>query len=705
MNFVNSVLFTAEKNTISDVKKRIPSLQMEVNEYKLSIDKYFQDIYNKHLLEPKRNVQLEKLQLLLHEVNNMHNQVEEITSRNFSTIDNELIELRDNVIAADFSMQQVNSVINIHEFFSKIEKALARKDFVEAVQELHNLMKLVKTLSQTSKLLCLKQLLYKASGINEDVTSSLSEIINKTILFNTCRLDDNVTSTITVVESVGNLHDVFKACYIQSINADINIDYLDNLTKFLWTEIIIPIICSQTELELSPRYIKISYNPDTAEKEFYKCIFDKLGRLFQHLNDILDYNLDDNCTVIQCVGADIRDNLSELLIKQCLVDTIPTTPEGLAQYNQVITDTETFQKRLVELDIFSTDTRSIIDHAKNIDVHFINKKCNTFMTDALNIMKEDLHDTIEVGGGPDSTHNFPKCCVSKSVLKLLELGEKILDWATKTTEISAEILFATVQKIFGRYPSEIKLSHSALLDTIPQQVAIFCNNCMYMAHIISDLKAKYVIKLGSMIRSVDFEQFSSICKTLIDSGTNSFDNCIKEQVKLATETLKTAELHSLKTNDNLNFESMEKAVRQCLRQQELLKKVWQKILPTKDYNNALGVILDANCNIILVAILSAEDINSTNAEHLVDVLKLVLTRGPKLFLPNTNICEFVNNWNKLSGLVFILHASMIDICEKWTNRTTSDLFRDFKATEIRQLIKAIFQNSDRRANILTKIQD
>lgn len=699
------MLFTAEKNTISDVKNRIPSLQAEVNQFKISIDKYFQDIHTKHLLEPKRYVQLEKLHLLLHEVNNMQNQVDEITTRNFATIDHELVELRDNVIAAEFSIENVNVVIKIHESFNKIKKALAAEGFIEAVEELHNLMEHMKAVSKTFDLVCLKRLLDKAYGINEEVSSTLSDIINKTVSFNTCAQDKSVISTVTFAQARENLPDVFRACYIQTVRANINIDYLNSLVRFLWTQIVTPIICHQTKLELSSTVIKISFNPHCAEKDSYKDIFTKLVQLFEHLSEVLNYRLDDTCTVIQCIGADIQDNLSELLIKQCLVDTIPTTPEGLAEYSQVIADTEVFHKRLVELDIFSAETRSIIDHGNNIDVHFISNKCDTYITDALNIMKEDLHDTIEVGGSQNSTNDFPKCCVSKSVLKLIELCDKILDWATNTSEISAERLFGTVQKILYQYPTEIKLSHSALLNTIPQQIAIFYNNCMYMAHVIYDLNIKYVAKLRKVIKSVDLEQFSSISKTLVDSGTCSFDNCIQEQVSLVTATLKTADLNALKTNDNMNVQSTEKAIRQCLRQQELLKTVWQKVLPIKHYNSGLGVILDACCNIILGAILSAEDINSTNAEHLVDVLKLVLTRGPKLFQPNTNLSEFVVNWNKLSGLVFILHASMIDICEKWMNRTKSELFQDFKAAEIRQLIKAIFKNSDRRANILTKIQD
>jgi centromere/kinetochore protein ZW10 len=60
----------------------------------------------------------------------------------------------------------------------------------------------------------------------------------------------------------------------------------------------------------------------------------------------------------------------------------------------------------------------------------------------------------------------------------------------------------------------------------------------------------------------------------------------------------------------------------------------------------------------------------------------------------------VSNWQKMIDLQFVLDTSLVAITEQWKS---GKLPQSFKAEEIKHLIRALFQNTDRRANALSAI--
>lgn len=77
-----------------------------------------------------------------------------------------------------------------------------------------------------------------------------------------------------------------------------------------------------------------------------------------------------------------------------------------------------------------------------------------------------------------------------------------------------------------------------------------------------------------------------------------------------------------------------KIVRQCMRQLELLKNVWQTILPEIVYNKSLGAILNDLCDEIIRKVVSLEDISSAVANGLENICEVIIERAPSLFAVN-----------------------------------------------------------------------
>lgn len=77
-----------------------------------------------------------------------------------------------------------------------------------------------------------------------------------------------------------------------------------------------------------------------------------------------------------------------------------------------------------------------------------------------------------------------------------------------------------------------------------------------------------------------------------------------------------------------------KVIRQCVRQLELLKNVWQTILPEKVYNKTMGTLLNDVCAEIIKKIMAREDISSAVAENLESILDNIVQRAPAVFQVN-----------------------------------------------------------------------
>lgn len=137
-----------------------------------------------------------------------------------------------------------------------------------------------------------------------------------------------------------------------------------------------------------------------------------------------------------------------------------------------------------------------------------------------------------------------------------------------------------------------------------------------------------------------------------------------------------------------------------MRQLELLKNVWQTILPQDLYNNTMGNLLNVLCQDLVKKICVMEDISSVLSTGLVDLTKIITNKGLTLFEDETVVAAYVANWDKLNSLQFILDASLVEITESWKS---GPLAKSFKPEEVKHLVRALFQNTDRRANALSVI--
>lgn len=68
-----------------------------------------------------------------------------------------------------------------------------------------------------------------------------------------------------------------------------------------------------------------------------------------------------------------------------------------------------------------------------------------------------------------------------------------------------------------------------------------------------------------------------------------------------------------------------------------------------------------------------------------------------------DVLRHVRLWGKFCELIIILGASLRDILDRWAEGK-GPLAYEFTPDEAKQLIRALFQNTDRRAQVLARIK-
>lgn len=114
----------------------------------------------------------------------------------------------------------------------------------------------------------------------------------------------------------------------------------------------------------------------------------------------------------------------------------------------------------------------------------------------------------------------------------------------------------------------------------------------------------------------------------------------------------------------------------------------------------MGGLIDTISLDIIKKVTSMEDISTTLSNSLVELIKTTDEKCQALFEADVSVLTLSTSWEKFMNLQFILDGSLVDIQAAWKD---GRLPKNFKADEVKRLIRALFQNTERRANCLQTI--
>uniref|UniRef100_A0A8C0JW09 Zw10 kinetochore protein n=1 Tax=Canis lupus dingo TaxID=286419 RepID=A0A8C0JW09_CANLU len=720
-SFVTEVLAHSGRLEKEDLGTRISRLTRRVEEIKGEVCTMISKKYSEFLPS------MQSAQDLVTQVDKLSEDIDLLKSRIESEVRRDL-----HVSTAEFTdlKQQLerDSVVlsllkQLQQFSAAIEEyncALTEKKYVTAAQCLEEAQKCLKLLKSRKcfDLKVLKSLSMELTIQKQNILYHLGEEWQKLIVwkFPPSKDTSNLESFLQTELHLYIEHSVLLAFSIlEELQMKLK-SFGQLLLKYILKPLAsCPSLCAITERQPNIIIIRFESVMTDLEHPSPSEVFAKIKLVLEvlqkHLLDLpLDTDLENEKTskiiLAEMLGDMIWEDLSECLIKNCLVYSIPTNSSKLQQYEEIIQSTEEFENALKEMRFLKGDTTDLLKYARNINSHFANKKCQDVIVAARNLMTSEIHNTVKITPDykinvpalpcpekdekpqvqnmsktqfnevvnlePENTldqHSFslPTCRISESVKQLMELAYQTLVEATTSSDQCAVQLFYSVRNIFHLFHDVVPTYHKENLQTLPQLAAIHHNNCMYIAH--------HLLTLG--------HQFRSRLAPILCDGTATFVDLVPSFRRLGTECF-LAQMRAQKG--------------------ELL----ERLSSARNFSN-----MDDEENYSAASKAVRQDISTEDGDRLYSLCKTVMDEGPHVFAPlseeskNTKYQEevpvYVSKWMPFKELMMMLQASLQEIGDRWADGK-GPLAAAFSSSEVKALIRALFQNTERRAAALAKIK-
>lgn len=185
---------------------------------------------------------------------------------------------------------------------------------------------------------------------------------------------------------------------------------LKKFSDCLFSQIVEPLIkhsdCEVFESETSQaKTLTVSFqaSPESVAPKPIQ-VYGHLDKMLRFLNQNLLYIVvgesntenDPPVTLMNRVGSFIAEKTLKLVVKECLIKSIPTNTKDLEEFNSVIAMTEEVHKQLIQVGFITSDNKILLDFVGNVNVLFANKKCQEILQRARRLMTTEVHNTTIV---------------------------------------------------------------------------------------------------------------------------------------------------------------------------------------------------------------------------------------------------------------------------------------------------------------------
>ncbi|XP_022252392.1 centromere/kinetochore protein zw10 homolog [Limulus polyphemus] len=734
-SLVTEVLSSAGKLEKDDLNAKIVRISKRIEDIKLEVQETLQGRHKEFLPHFVETVELSShLNEATTEADMLLTKIEKEIKPQLHNATCEYQELTKQLEESSVLVDIVAKLAEIHETLEAAKQAQKKKDYLSAATSLQHIESLI---SQTKhgcekdvdilQAMKTEQLVRK-----EKLKYDLGEIWNQHIIWSVPKSKDDLpykvelklmTSGNKTLEEIRSLLQALY--YMKELEKKVK-----KLGTNLMTHVLEIVVSCQVDLQIEKSNASVTLVVVVNKKEHAETaqVFENLHTVFKFLYgsfmklQVKKESDEKSETLMSLLGKQISREFCDCLIQDCLSPAIPSHSKDLEGYSKVIELTSNLQVQLETLGFLEAGNTTILEYARNVDSLFANKMCQELLVCARKLMKEDLHVTItlpekealseplpklarikamqeedkltSIEDRHDLSKNvfhFPKCQVSSSTKKVLDLLHEVLQEAIKSSPSCAVRLFCTARNICELYCDVVPVYHKESITTLPQQTGLFRDGR-------KDFLSLSLIVLISTCNLA----FIPVSLLQVCHGQKPF-------IELIIGKLSFLSVFQNIADDISHLPAAERAVKQCIHHLQLLQRVWKDVLPESVFSRVMGTLLNSVLEEIIVHITALEDISEEAGIHLVSLFGIITDQAPGLFkigdedVSVMQVHKNVPRWRKFQELRLILGANMREIVDRWADGK-GPVALDFTAEEIKQLIRALFQNTERRAAVLAKLR-
>ncbi|XP_043199000.1 centromere/kinetochore protein zw10 homolog [Amphibalanus amphitrite] len=426
-------------------------------------------------------------------------------------------------------------------------------------------------------------------------------------------------------------------------------------------------------------------------------------------------------------GALAGPALAQRLVDGPLAAAIPSGPQQRAAFDTVIESTERFSAALAELGFWDRSD-SLLAYVSDVDRLMVDRVCADRLAAGRRLLAAPLHVTVPVGGGPpaadgpeppdgaltDCLYRLPRCRVSESAVQYAELVETTVSEAAGGAPLLAARLHYTTGRLLELYCALLPELHRHHLASVPEQAAIAHNNLQLLAHRVTALAVRHRCADGT---------FLDMVPELRRTGSDIFLAALTHQKEQLLDILSEAGLENLAQTGDLSA-TAGAALRRCGHQLRRVCRVWRPVLPAGVHARAAGLLLSVVTGWITERVLAQQDISASAASQLTAAAGPLVDDALALFRPDTEgeedpteggapavsesearalLSRHTAGWGRFTELLLVLEETMRGILDRWSDGK-GPLAQHFSAEQARHLVRALFQNNERRAATLARIK-
>lgn len=694
--------------------------------------------------------QIAQLEEVMRETEDLENSIQRHLKPGLAEASRESVEILNQIKELSASASAANKIREVYETLESANELIGQKQYTEATKKLRQVEDAINVPFSVDQdiIKTFQSIKLELQTSQERVRHVLCNEWDQLVRINPDQNSDpaNGVRSISIGSTDGK---PMLESLVLAMHATDTLSY--RINKFgakLITEIVGPVlqqrVVSIETVENQHHLLVLRLEPQKSDP---RDVLDILKRVFQFIGESFDLRLTDtgDKTLMECLGDGFGSKLNDLLIKECLGPAVPTSKEDLANYDAVISATESLQSVLVESKFLPPDP-TILKYAQNVNSTFANKRCQMLLVKGRELMKEDLHLSVTVDRLPEvvqkdlentlfiesidpsveedmlplprgmsldkSVFTFPKCQVSQSVFKLMEMVKETLEEACSedATPFFSGRLLVTARNLIEMYCDVVPVFHCESLRNFPQLSALSYNNCFYLAHECLTLGLLYSDRLRGPFNTRAIT-FADLVPRLRQTGIEIFLEQMRRQRDELKSILKDSSTgFGQLTGSELLPAKSEKCIRQVLHQLHHLRKLWQDVLPPNIYCKSIGTIMNTVVDDLIQRVLVLEDIAADAATQICSLFGTLQDKGPDVFVldgqPDSSrgdVIRYVRRWNKFREIILVLNASLREIDDRWAGGK-GPLAAEFSPEEVKRLIRALFQNTDRRATVLARIK-
>ncbi|CAK1589253.1 unnamed protein product [Parnassius mnemosyne] len=731
MSLLSTALHEADQNIQENVKKQreeiFPMLKDLIERIQLlswALQQNFIDTYcnftpTKSL--EQINYQNRKSNILL-DYNKLLEDIK-IVNEKSSTINEEFCNSCSKLENAMKVFNNLCIVVEGKQILEKANHEFGRYNYIEAmlsVKELHNQLMGLKFEGNAGKALTIlsdqaeNQLALYAAQLSVEWEDIFSWAEKKSIYY--------LTYSLSVQQSDPTLiQNVLKSLYAtERLNAELGLFSLFFINKLLHN--VIRHNCDIfTEEHLGALVFNIKIDLNDPKKPNFQTIFNNLTAVFEFLQSTLGLQFENNKNFIQVFADSIKQKFFNKIIEDCIRSNLPSCDSSYQNYKNIVIELESFNKFLVDLKFVEASESPLNKYINDTEYVLYSKKCDKLLADVKGILGESLsYGTIIVGSMPeppndstlDSTNIpnnkndlwdlnnpifLPKCVISQNVKRIITMIVEHLEESTKLPEEYSRQLIMYIRDIAVMYQCIIPKKFKVNLEFCPLDIALFFNNCYYLAHSLLGPPWKNILpfSLADLLTTILLECIQDLRVV----GLEKVSLYLQSQKNSITKNIENTELPW--TYDS--YQTFDSAVNSSIILMKDLKTSWFNILPTRMYEHSMCTLIQALCQAMLDRIFGdskpiSEDLVYMLAIRFEDTIADIAT----LFEEEVKLETKINIWVKFTKMSQLLKTQLLEITDLW--RSDKLLKQSYVCEEIRQIIKMRFSDDKYRLKILKEIQ-